>query len=172
MPYILIDGYNLLGIAHDNLEKARNNLIQQLQRYSDLKEHYITVVFDGWKSGQLKETKTQVGNVTVIFSRLGENADIVIKRLLSEGSRPWIVVSSDREIADFAWRNGFVCLTTMEFEGKLIHTARQEETEDSAEYDMEARYLEDAGMTHSHQKGNPRRQSRRQRQKLRVLKKL
>ncbi|HDH00925.1 MAG TPA: hypothetical protein ENG80_03850 [Nitrospirae bacterium] len=51
MANILIDGYNLIGIAHDNLEKARIDLIQKLQSYSKLKKHRITLVFDGWKNG-------------------------------------------------------------------------------------------------------------------------
>ncbi len=57
MAFILIDGYNLIGIAHDNLEKARNDLIQKLRGYSKIKGHHITLVFDGWKNGQKNETE-------------------------------------------------------------------------------------------------------------------
>lgn len=171
MAYILIDGYNLLGIAHHNLEMARNNLIQQLCRYADLKGHHITVVFDGWKSGQMYEIESKLGNVNVIFSRLGEKADLVIKRILSQSSRHWIAVSSDREIKDFAWKNGFVCLTTIEFEERLRRALKQEKAEDSVEID--AKYLEDdIDIIPAIQKGNPRMPSKRQRQKLRALNKL
>ena len=57
MADILIDGYNLIGIAHRNFEQARNELISQLNRYASLKRHSITVVFDGWKNGQAAETR-------------------------------------------------------------------------------------------------------------------
>lgn len=39
----------------------------------------------------------------IIYSRLGEKADSVIKRIISSERREWIVVSSDREIASHAW---------------------------------------------------------------------
>lgn len=43
------------------------------------------------------------GGVNIIFSRLGEKADSVIMRIISAERREWIVVSSDREIAGYAW---------------------------------------------------------------------
>jgi len=169
MSYILIDGYNLIGIAHDELKKARNNLIHQLQRYSELKGHDITVVFDGWKSGQLNETKIQVGNITVIFSRLREKADSVIKRILSNASRQWIVVSSDREIADFTKRKGIVSITTGEFERKLYSPAGSVE---EIEEPIGIKNDEDIDIVPAKRKGNPRMPSKRQKQKLIALKKL
>jgi len=172
MAYILIDGYNLLGIAHHDLEKARNDLILRLWRYSEPKGHHITLVFDGWRGGQGEEAKIRSGNVTVIFTRLGERADHVIKRILSEGLRHWIVVSSDREIADFAWRNGFTCLSTTDFEKRLIHSTRQEKTEDFREYEIKEKYLDDIETTYDRQKGNARKPSKKERQRLRALKKL
>ncbi len=63
MANILIDGYNLIGIAHKDLEKARQELIQKLHGYAKTKGHDITLVFDGWKNGQLKETITRLGCV-------------------------------------------------------------------------------------------------------------
>lgn len=169
MSYILIDGYNLIGIAHDELKKARNNLIHQLQRYSELKGHDITVVFDGWKSGQLNETKIQVGNITVIFSRLREKADSVIKRILSNASRQWIVVSSDREIADFTKRKGIVSITTGEFERKLYSPAG---SVGEIEEPISIKNDEDIDIVPAKRKGNPRMPSKRQKQKLIALKKL
>ncbi len=166
MAYILIDGYNLIGTAHRNLEKARNELIQQLQAYSGLKGHDITLVFDGHKSGQLTETRLKIGSLTVIFSRLGENADSVIKKMLSDSVRHWIVVSSDREIADFAERKGSVPVASGDFERRLysLHAEEMESADTKEDDDIE--------MLPVKQKGNPRMLSKRQKQKLRALKKL
>lgn len=66
------------------------------------------VVFDGWKAGAGTENASVRGGVKVIYSRLGEKADAVIKRLLSSERREWIVVSSDRDIAAHAWATGAV----------------------------------------------------------------
>jgi predicted RNA-binding protein with PIN domain len=119
MAYLLIDGYNLIGTAHRNLEKARNDIIERLGNFSKQRRHTITVVFDGWKDGQNKETKIRFKDVTAIYSRLGEKADLVIMRILTEIVKPWIVVSSDREIADFAHKKKYVCLTSEEFQDTM-----------------------------------------------------
>lgn len=165
MAHILIDGYNLIGIAHTNLEKARRDIIEKLSLYSKLRGHDITIVFDGWKSGQATATKLQIGNVKIIYSRLGEKADFAIKNILSEKQQKnWIVVSSDREIADFADRRDFVSLKSDEFERRLysgFHSAENEKTEDSDEDEVTVR-----------QKGNPRRLSKKMIKKLRALEKL
>jgi len=169
MAYILIDGYNLIGIAHKNLEKARNDLIQKLCKYSILRGHNITLVFDGWKSGHATETTMRIGNVNIIYSRVGEKADVVIKKIISEDKRPWIVVSSDREVASFANRKDCVSLTAGEFEGKLysaLYANEQRKTEESLKYD------EDIDLAPVRQKGNPHRMSKKEKKKLRALKKL
>ncbi|MBI4686596.1 MAG: NYN domain-containing protein [Nitrospirae bacterium] len=165
MAYILIDGYNLIGTAHRSLESARNDLIQRLQAYASLKGHDITLVFDGHKSGQLNETRIKGGLITVIFSRLGENADSVIKKMLSASARHWIVVSSDREIADFAERKGFASIASGDFERRLysLHAEETEPEDTGKDDDIEAPVR---------QKGNPRMLSKRQKEKLRALKKL
>lgn len=166
--YILIDGYNLIGTAHGDLEKARSNLIKELGRYSVRKGHDITLVFDGWKDGRASETTTRTAGIKVIYSRIGESADLVIKKILRERERPWIVVSSDREISDFAFGKECVAVTSREFEDKLfatLHSAGQIEPpccDDPHE--------EDAPIVR--QKGNPRRASKRLRKKLRALEKL
>ena len=73
------------------------------------------VVFDGWKGGTSIESSSVRGGVKVIFSRLGERADSVIKRMLSSERREWIVVSSDREIAGHAWATGSIPIGSEKF---------------------------------------------------------
>jgi predicted RNA-binding protein with PIN domain len=170
MAYILIDGYNLIGIAHKNLEKARNDIIEKLCKYSEIKSHNITLVFDGWKSGQNIETKMRIGNVSIIYSKLGEKADFVIKKILSEKTKPWIVVSSDREIADFAYKKDFVSVSANEFEDKL-YAALAPLSPPFVKGEMEG-FSEELDMMPTSHKGSPRKLSKKQKKKLRVLEKL
>ncbi|MBI5055173.1 MAG: NYN domain-containing protein [Nitrospirae bacterium] len=168
MSHILIDGYNLIGTAHWNLEKARNDLVQKLYDYAQIKGHSLTVVFDGWKDGKLTETRTKIGKVTIIYSKLGEKADQVIRLLISAAATPWIVVSSDREIYDFAEKKDFVALTSDEFEKKLQAAldASKREEEETPDADDEA------AMVPARQKGNPKKQSKTEKKKSEALKKL
>ena len=165
MAHILIDGYNLIGIAHKDLEKARQELIQKLHGYAKTKEHDITLVFDGWKNGQLEETITKIGGLTIIYSKLGEKADSVIMKILSSSANPWIVVSSDREISDFAERKDLATVTSDEFDGKLYAKDKQNNNE-------EASYDKDMDLMPAQQKGNPRKLSKREKKKLNALRNL
>ncbi len=177
MAYILIDGYNLIGIAHGDLEKARNDLIRKLLKYSEIKKHHVTVVFDGWKNGQPYETKTTTKSLTVIYSRLGEKADLTIRRILSSSTKPWIVVSTDREVSGYAAGRDLAAVRSDEFEYKL-YSALKETGEDPAGDPLNGdeiylKYGQDEGQYLSaRRKGNPRKPSRRRKKKLQALKKL
>jgi predicted RNA-binding protein with PIN domain len=57
--------------------------------------------------------------VDIIYSRFGEDADAVVKRLAAESEEETVVVSSDREIASFATRLGKIALSSVEFESVM-----------------------------------------------------
>lgn len=167
MANILIDGYNLIGIAHRNLEKARDDLIQKLCTYANIKDHNITVVFDGWKNGQFAETRRKVGGITVIYSSIGEKADYVITKLLSSSTELWIIVSSDREIYNFAEKKNLVAITADAFEKKLYSAlGTSSQNEEPLEND------EDFDLAHRRKKGNPKKLSKKNKRMLEALKKL
>src|SRR3989344_5932260 len=89
---IIIDGYNLLMTSDrfrrdliDSFEETRKKFIENLYNYKKLKGHDITVVFDGWKSGYPTENREVISGIKVVYSRLGEKADEVIKRMVENG---------------------------------------------------------------------------------------
>ncbi len=169
MAYILIDGYNLIGTAHKDLEKARNELIEKISEYSKIRRHNITVVFDGWKEGKPEETVTWTGGVMVIYSRLAEKADSVIMRIISKEKKPWIVVSSDREIADFASRHNLVPIRSDEFEERLYGVLQDHKWQNAET--LEYNYDEE-DYNSPRRKGSSRRLSKREKRRLQTLKKL
>ncbi len=115
MSKIIIDGYNLIGIYHKDLRKARENLIESLINYSKNKKHEITLVFDGYKHGPGKETCEIKGGIRIIYSGVNEKADDIIKRIIKNERASWIVISSDREIEKTAWREKCVPLESSIF---------------------------------------------------------
>ncbi len=66
----------------------------------------VTVVFDG--ADRMVGLPAAPRGVRVLFSRKGETADDLIRRLVraEPAGRPVIVVSSDREVADGVRRHG------------------------------------------------------------------
>jgi predicted RNA-binding protein with PIN domain len=134
-----------------------------LAEYGKIKGHDITVVFDGWKSGGPREESAVVGGVTVVYSRLGEKADSVIKRIICTGKKEWIVISSDREIVLRAWSCGSVPVPSGTFESFLEHSDKTV----AGEFEP----LDEDGESLPRQ-GRARMPSKKEKAVLRVLKKL
>jgi len=121
--HLIVDGYNVIrqspelqALEARELEEGRHALLELLATYRRRSGHKITVVFDGWGGGDLKETRDRHQGILMIFSRRGEPADEVIKRLLvQEGARA-LVVSSDRALQECAARAGAAWIESSHFE--------------------------------------------------------
>jgi predicted RNA-binding protein with PIN domain len=114
----VIDGYNVIFrdpelrvLARTDLERARDELVRKLAESLYSRGGGITVVFDGREGGPGPGRTRSRGGVRVIFSSPPETADQRIQKLIESagasgpaGARAvgWLVVSSDREVADRA----------------------------------------------------------------------
>jgi predicted RNA-binding protein with PIN domain len=137
-------------------------LIDSLIDYKKKKGHDITVVFDGWRTGHGLENQTVTGGIRVIYSRIGEKADAVIKRIISSERREWIVISSDRDIANHAWASGSIPLSAEEF----LNALERKGVSYFAEDEFEDEYRE------PQRKGSPRKPSKKEKAIMRALNKL
>ena len=123
---IIIDGYNLIRQSpilrgYDTMEIAqgREKLLEMLAPYRTLKRHPMLVVFDGWQEGDFTEQRTRKKGIDIIYSKRGEKADEVIKRLVSHSGEEWIVVTSDREITHFCQSRRCEVISSPSFEEKM-----------------------------------------------------
>ena len=123
MPFhIVVDGYNVIGSEQGlrgDLEQKRADLVNEVVRYQERTGHSLTTVFDGWRNGRRDETREQVGEVTVVFSRYGEKADAVIERLARELGTTCVVVTSDRDLRRSVESGGAVAAYVGEFLAKM-----------------------------------------------------
>ncbi len=168
MPiHLIIDGYNLLGVRgglRGDVEAKREQLIRDLAGYRQRKGHPVTVVFDGWRAGHPVEHAEWREGLEVVYSRQGETADTVVKRLAERYGSDCAIVSSDHEIVNFARAHGSTVLTSGEFETRLQMSgarpaARKREAEDDEPVRRDPK-----------KKGNPRKLPKALRQKARQLK--
>lgn len=111
--HTIVDGYNVIRrhptlaqMERQNMALARDALVSRLNNDPSLRRDAITVVFDGAKGGLAREHASQKGKVRVVYSRLGESADDVIKRLVEESTGEVRVISNDRELRDHASARG------------------------------------------------------------------
>jgi len=168
--HLIIDGYNLLHVNRSlirlnstQLQWEREHLIDQLSAYQKLKPCGITVVFDGWQGGWSTEKRERKGGIEIIFSRLEEKADEVIKRLVKEKGSGAIVITSDRDVARFAERMVVSVISSEQFREKLEVSVNK--FEDLFEEEEE----EEKGIK---KKGLSRRLSKKEKRARAALKKL
>ena len=84
--YLLIDGYNVIfgwdelkEIARDNLEAARNKLIEKISTYKLFKKYEIILVFDAYKvRGNRGETE-KIDGITIVYTKEAQTADSYIE---------------------------------------------------------------------------------------------
>lgn len=168
MPiHLIIDGYNLLGVRgglRGDVEARREALIRELVGYRQRKGHPITVVFDGWRSGHPVERSEWREGIEVVYSRQGEQADVVVKRLAEKYGSDCAVVSSDHEIGNYARAHGSTVLTSGEFETRLqLSGARPVARKQAADEEEPVR-------RDTRKKGNPKKLPKALRRKARQLK--
>ncbi len=106
--HLVVDGYNVTkrGFGEMSLEQQRKRLITGLGGIAAQTGDEVTVVFDG--AERMHGLPPAPRGVRVLFSRKGESADDLIRRLVraEPAGRPVVVVSSDREVADGVRRHG------------------------------------------------------------------
>lgn len=125
--HIIVDGYNLIRqsntlsvIENESLEAGRDALIDSLIAYKRLRHHAVTVVFDGTEADAiLQEPRTRRGGIQILFSHKGQQADTVIKRMASQERERAVIVSSDKDIADYAEQQGAAAIGATAFEEKM-----------------------------------------------------
>ncbi len=106
-------------IDQKDLELGRQTLLNRLSAYKRLKGHQITVVFDGAAQYSVFDRADREKGINVRFSRHGESADSVIKRMARREGQKALIVSSDREVTGFSESQGAASIGAREFEQKL-----------------------------------------------------
>jgi hypothetical protein len=177
--HIIIDGYNLIRQSdalrrHErlSLEAGRNALAKSVSHYRKQKGHKVTIVFDGWQGGPVEEERDKLSGIDIIYSRKGEKADEVIKRMVQERAEEVVVVTSDRDIADYVSRRGGTAISSQEFDG-LMGRAKNAMT-GNARHEEERldKEDEDATTARAKKKGPSRRLSRRKKSAMEKMRKL
>ena len=85
--YLLVDGYNIIfawddlkELAKDNIEAARNSLIDILCNYQGYKKYNLILVFDAYKVKNNAESVEKHNNITIIYTKEAETADQYIEK--------------------------------------------------------------------------------------------
>ena len=126
--YLLVDGYNVI-FAWDNLNKlaessidgARNALINILCNYQGYKKCEVIVVFDAYKvKGNYREIE-KVNNITVVYTKEAETADMYIEKASLDLAKKHKVrvVTSDALEQVIILGNGALRVSSREFQAEV-----------------------------------------------------
>ncbi|MEG2164871.1 MAG: TetM/TetW/TetO/TetS family tetracycline resistance ribosomal protection protein [Ruthenibacterium sp.] len=85
--YLLVDGYNIIFawdelavLAQENLDAARQNLIQRLCNYQGYHPCELILVFDAYKLKGNVGAVEKIHNISVVYTKEAETADMYIEK--------------------------------------------------------------------------------------------
>lgn len=135
----LVDGYNVLhkcrwlkGLLRQDLETAREALIDKVAHFCVQTGARVTIVFDG-RGRQVSERvdhNRSVGSLEVLYSPAKLTADAVIERMVYEMPRKMevVVVTNDRGVRDLCRGMGALVMDAGNFLNS-IQESRQDTSE-------------------------------------------
>ena len=92
--YLLVDGYNIIfawdelkAAARENLDAARQMLMDILSNYQGFKKNVVILVFDAYKVPRSVQDVTRYHNIYVVYTKEAETADAYIERATYEIGR-------------------------------------------------------------------------------------
>ncbi len=123
--YLLVDGYNVIfsweqlrELSKDNIDGARNALINILCNYQGYKKCETILVFDAYKvKGNVREIE-KINNISVVYTKEAETADMYIERVthtLAKKNNRVRVVTSDALEQVIILGNGALRVSSREF---------------------------------------------------------
>jgi hypothetical protein len=188
MLTIIIDGYNFIFNSYfkiefesHELQKLRDETINFLSKYYNVKRNKVIVVFDGYNTDEPCESKYNRQNIEIIYSKKNEKADDVIVRLAKSTTGNSIIVTDDNDIRRRASGAHCSCSGAEEFR-RLVESiiTRDEDgknygfTADGLIKSKEEEYEDGiaAERGSGEKKGNPHRLSKKERLKIKKMKKI
>ncbi|KAB3533607.1 NYN domain-containing protein [Alkaliphilus pronyensis] len=92
--YLIIDGYNVINgwpqlreVCNDDLDEARNKLIEMMMEYQSFRGVHIIIVFDAHLVKKSREKREKIKGIEVVFTKERETADLYIERKSIELSK-------------------------------------------------------------------------------------
>lgn len=131
---LIVDGYNVIfawdelkPLAAENLDAARQRLMDTLSNYAGFTRCELVLVFDGYRVKGGHGERFDYHNIHVAYTKENETADAYIEKLADEiGKNESVrVVTSDNLIRLSALRSGVLRTSAMEFRNEVAWIGEQ-----------------------------------------------
>lgn len=151
--YLLVDGYNVIfaweklkDLARDNIDGARNRLMDILCNYQGYKKCTVILVFDAYKvEGDVLEIQ-KYHNIHVVYTKEAETADQYIEKVVHEIGRKYhvTVVTSDGVEQVVTLGQGGTLISAREFREEVEIVRQEIRREWEARREKKKQYLFDS----------------------------
>ncbi|SHH43953.1 NYN domain-containing protein [Tepidibacter thalassicus] len=105
--YLIVDGYNIINawddlkrIGNENLEYAREKLIELLVEYATFKDIKVIIVFDAYLVKGARQNVEEYKNLEVIYTKENQTADSYIEKLISQFKRSDVIRVATNDFAE------------------------------------------------------------------------
>lgn len=95
---LIVDGYNVIfawdelkALAEDNIDSAKDRLIQVLSNYQGMLDYDVMLVFDGYKVKDNHGSVVNVDNIRVVHTKENETADQYIEKFVHENKEKYAI---------------------------------------------------------------------------------
>jgi predicted RNA-binding protein with PIN domain len=132
---LFIDGYNVVNswpnlkriIEDNNIDEAREKLIEILLEYQAYKKIHIILVFDAYRVKNSIRKKEKFNNLEVVYTKEKETADTYIERKLDLIGRKHrvTVATSDNTLQQIVLSRGGVRLSSRELYYEVKNTKNE-----------------------------------------------
>jgi predicted RNA-binding protein with PIN domain len=131
--YIIIDGYNFLfavdemrRMAESDMARARDVLTRMMCDYAAFRRCRVIIAFDAYKRQGGEGSVTELGPVSVVYTKESQTADAFIERTTYEisGEHSVRVVTSDYQEQLVILGNGGLRVSAREFYQEMLDTIK------------------------------------------------
>ena len=131
--YLLVDGYNIIHawdnlkeLADTDLDIARNRLIDIMCNYQGFRQCNLILVFDAYKIKGGKRSVEKIHNISVVYTKEAETADMYIEKVTHEIGKKFRVrvATSDNLEQIIILGNGASRISAAEFLKEVEATER------------------------------------------------
>ena len=131
--YLLVDGYNIIHawdnlkeLADTDLDIARNRLIDIMCNYQGFRQCNLILVFDAYKIKGGKRSVEKIHNISVVYTKEAETADMYIEKVTHEIGKKFRVrvATSDNLEQIIILGNGASRISAAEFQKEVEATER------------------------------------------------
>ncbi len=132
--YLLVDGYNIIfawedlkKTARENLDFARQKLIDILCNYSAYRKNNLILVFDAYKLKGNIGSVEKINNISVVYTKEAETADMYIEKVTHKIGRKYRVrvATSDSLEQVIIFGNGALRISAQMFFEEVEQTRRE-----------------------------------------------